>query len=103
MQIVVAVILTVLTILAFRKGGNLRHGADSWNVLAIVLYVAAYAMWVKASLTLAKARGYRRDTIGVLFAVCFIVGFCIPILPPLFPFFILFGLDDKVKDRLRRR
>ena len=103
LQIVVAVILSVLLVLVFRKATHMLHGADNWNALGIILYVAAYGMWVISSLTLARAKGYQRDAMGALFTICFVIGFCIPILPLLFPFFIIFGLEDKTKDRMRRR
>jgi hypothetical protein len=103
LQIVIAVVLSVLLVIAFRKSIHTIAGKDNWTILVLTLYVAAYAMWVVASLSLARARGYQRDAMGALFAVCFIIGFCIPILPLLFPFFIIFGLEDKTKDRKRRR
>jgi cytochrome c oxidase assembly factor CtaG len=102
-QIVVAIALTVALVMVFRKSVHVREGADNWDVLGIALYVAAYAAWVSASLTLARARGYQRDAMGALFMVVFVIGFCIPILPILFPFFIIFGLQDRTKDRMRRR
>lgn len=102
-QIVVAIALSAALVVVFRKGVHTHEGADNWMVLGIVLYFAAYAAWVSASLTLARARGYQRDAMGALFMVVFVIGFCIPILPLLFPFFIIFGLQDKTKDRMRRR
>jgi cobalamin synthase len=101
-QIVIAITLTILLVLVFRMANRFRPSSDDWFVLALILYVAAYAFWVMGSLSMAKARGYNGDSIGFLFMVCFIVGFCIPILPLLFPFFIIFGLEDKTKNRTRR-
>ena len=102
LQIVVAIILSVLLVIVFRKSIHVRVGEDNWTALGVVLYLAAYAMWVISSLNLARAKGYQRDAMGALFTICFVIGFCIPILPLLFPFFIIFGLEDKTKDRMRR-
>jgi len=102
-QIAVAIALSAALVMVFRKSGHMREEAANWNVLGIALYVAAYAAWVTASLTLARARGYQRDAMGALFMVVFVVGFCIPALPLLFPFFIIFGLQDRTNDRMRRR
>jgi cytochrome c oxidase assembly factor CtaG len=103
LQIVIAIVLSVLLVVVFRKSIHTFVNKNNWTALGVILYVASYAMWVMASLSLARARGYQRDAMGVLFAVCFIIGFCIPILPLLFPFFIIFGLEDKTKDKMRRR
>ena len=103
LEIAIAIVLSVLLVLVFRKCHHVREGLSNWLCLGIFLYFAAYAMWVVASLSLARARGYQRDAMGVLFVVCFVAGFCIPIFPLLFPFFIIFGLEDKTKNSKRRR
>jgi uncharacterized membrane protein YhaH (DUF805 family) len=102
-QIFLAIVLSVLLGMVFYKSNHVRVGEDNWTALGVVLYFVAYAMWVISSLTLARAKGYQRDAMGALFTICFVIGFCIPILPLLFPFFIIFGLEDKTKDRMRRR
>ena len=35
--------------------------------------------------------------------VVYFIGLCFPILVVAFPFYILFGMEDKAKDRSRRR
>jgi hypothetical protein len=104
-QILIAVILSVSLVLVFKRAQSTRYSQDNtnWLCVALLLYLASYAMWVIASLTLARARGYQRDAMGAIFVVCYILGFCIPILPLLFPFFIIFGLDDKTKGMRRGR
>ena len=102
LQMVIAILLSVLFIIVLRKAKHMNHGADDWNVLGVVLYVAAYAMWVMASFSLARAKGYHGDAMGALLTVCLILGFCIPILPILFPFYMIFGLEDKTKGRRRK-
>jgi hypothetical protein len=100
LEIFLATVLSGLFATVFHKATHMGRDSDNWNALWIVLYLAAYAMWVMASLSLAKAKGYERDAMGALFMMCFIVGFCIPLLPILFPFFIIFGLEDKIKRRM---
>jgi hypothetical protein len=101
-QMGIALVLTVSMVLVFMSLAAKRRqhqDMDSWAALAIVLYLGSYAMWTAASLTLARAKGYPRDFGGALFLGCFILGFCIPIVPVLFPFYILFGLEDRAKRR----
>jgi hypothetical protein len=76
---------------------------DGLTALIVVLYVASWAMWVMTSLSLARAKGHSRDLAGTLFMVFLVVGFCIPITPLLFPFVVLFAMEDKTKNGMRRR
>jgi len=97
-----ALALSVLLVVVFRKSIRVRT-SDDWTALAVVLYLAAWAMWVMTSLSLARAKGYSRDLAGTLFLVFIVIGFCVPIAPVLFPFYIIFAMEDKAKDRMRRR
>ena len=60
-------------------------------------------MWMVASFSLARAKGYQRDFASGLFVVIYIIGFCFPIAPILFPLFIIFALEDKAKSRNNER
>ena len=102
-QIICATVLSALCVFAFLKTGHTRKNEDNLKALVIVLYFGSYAMWIISSMTLARAKGHDRDSTGILFAVCYIVGFCLPILQILLPLFIIFGLEDKTKDRMHRR
>ena len=104
LQMTAAIILSAALVFVIYKARHMRGDAGNLVGLGLLLYLAAYVMWAMSSLTLARARGYQRDAIGALFGVCCILGlFCFPILPMLFPFYIIFGLEDKTKDRMRRR
>jgi hypothetical protein len=66
------------------------------------LYLATVTMWMVGSFSLAKAKGHHADTVGSIFIFLFILGFCIPMAPFIFPGFVIFGLEDKTKGRRRR-
>jgi hypothetical protein len=101
-QMAVAIILSVALGFICHNMPRRREESEGRMILALFVYIAAYVMWVLASLTLARARGYNRDAMGAVFSVCCILGFCcFPILPILFPFYIIFGLRDLTKDKLR--
>jgi cobalamin synthase len=103
-QIMMALILTGLVVLLmYRIRHSGYHRSDGWAAAGLFLYVGTYVMWMMASLSLARARGYNRDAMGALFIICYLVGFCIPPLPLMFHLFILFGLEDKAKNKQRRR
>jgi hypothetical protein len=96
-QIVCALVLTVLLVVLIRNRGP--RVSDDKVALGFLLYCAAWTMWMVASFSLAKARGYASDFTGTLFLLFFIVGFCFPIAPMLFPLYIVFALKDKTRDR----
>jgi drug/metabolite transporter (DMT)-like permease len=98
-----AIGLTVLFIVLVVKGRQHGMMSDNLGVLCLIIYVAAWVMWMVTSFTLTRAKGYVRDFAGTLFLLFFILGICIPIAPLLFPFYIIFALEDKTKDRKRRR
>jgi hypothetical protein len=94
-----ALVLTALLIvLIYRHGPKVSDGTMA---LGFLLYCATWTMWMVASFTLAKARGYASDFTGTLFLIFFIIGFCFPIAPMLFPLYIIFALKDKSSDRYR--
>lgn len=102
---VVAVALTVLFVVLLRKSWHVRPSEDVSNLEAlwVLIYFAAWSMWALTSLSLARAKGYSRDMVGTLFAVLFIIGSCcIPAVVILLPFYIIFALEDKTRDRIRR-
>jgi len=97
---VCAVGLTALLIyLVSRKRG--LHTSDNWFVLAILLYVACWAMWMFASFTLARAKGYGPDHFGAILIFLYIFAFCFPVAIFVFPVVAIFGLKDKAKERRR--
>jgi hypothetical protein len=100
-----AIVSSALLVVTFRKMMHtpMDQRTDGLTTLIVVLYFASWAMWVMTSLSLAKAKGHSRDLAGTLFMVFLLVGFCVPTTPLLFPFFVLFAMEDKTKNGMRRR
>ncbi len=78
-----------------------RRVSDTWIIAFILLYLAAVTMWMVGSFTLAKAKGYEGDLACGVFVFLYVVGFCFPIAPLLFPGGVIFGLKDKARHRRR--
>ena len=76
-----------------------QHPSDAYFVLVLFLYLGCWAMWMAASFTLAKAKGYAGDIAGGIFLFLIILGFCFPVAAFVFPAVVLFGLKDKTKER----
>ena len=99
-QLVCAIGLTALFIyLISRKHG--LHPSDNWVVFGILLYVACWAMWMFASFSFAKAKGYGPDYFGAILIFLYIFGFCFPVAIVIFPVVAIFGLKDRTKGRRR--
>jgi hypothetical protein len=49
-------------------------------VFGILLYVSCWAMWMFASFSLAKAKGYGPDCFGAVLIFLYIFAFCFPVL-----------------------
>lgn len=101
MQFVCALILTVLQLIFFLKIQRLVATQDEF-VVFFLTYFSSVALWMLGSYNLAKAKGYDSHTIGGVFIVLFIAGFCVPMAALLYPAVVLFGLPDKNR-RGRRR
>jgi hypothetical protein len=102
MRMAIAAVLTVLAAYAFYEGGYLRGSKMSWNISGIIFFGGAYIMWIRGSITLARARGYHRIDLGTSFAVLCLVGLVVPILPLLLPLYIL-QWHDRKKFKVRQR
>jgi len=74
---------------------------DNWKVIVILSYLGTVTMWMVGSFSLAKAKGYGSDMMGGIFLFLFILGFCIPFAPFVFPGLVIFGLKDKAQHRSR--
>lgn len=103
-QIACALGLTALCVLLSLKQAHtaISKRSETGTALLIVTYPATWLMWMAASFSLTKAKGYDRDLASGLFVIIYIVGFCIPIAPILFPLFIIFALEDKTRRRMSR-
>ena len=103
-EIACALGLTALCVLLTFKQVHtaISKRSEAGTVLLIITYLATWLMWMAASFSLTKAKGYDRDLAGGLFVIIYIVGFCFPIAPILFPLFIIFALEDKTRRRLSR-
>ena len=69
----------------------------------VIGYIVAWISWVLVGFNLSRAKGYSKDFTGTLFMVVYFIGICFPILVVGFPLYILFGMEDRAKDRSRRR
>jgi hypothetical protein len=103
-EIACALGLTVLCVLLTRKVMHtaISQRSGGWTALVVIAYFATWVMWMVASLSLTRAKGYQRDFTSGLFVFIYIIGFCFPIAPVLFPLFIILALEDKTKGRMRR-
>ena len=99
-QLAFVMLMTAGLILGSVKGG--RKMDDGMIALLFLLYLATGTMWIVGSFSLAKAKGYSSDMIGGVFIFLVILGFCFPIALFVFPVVVLFGLNDKTRERLRR-
>src|SRR5690242_8809946 len=100
-QLACAVFMTVALVILFRHSGGFRM-SDNWKVILILSYLSTVTMWMVGSFSLAKAKGYGSDMMGGIFLFLFLLGFCIPIAPFVFPGLVIFGLKDKTKRRSQR-
>lgn len=100
-QLACAVAMTALLVFLFVRWDR-RSPNDNIGVLLLLLYFACWTLWMMASFTLAKAKGYSADLAGGIFLSLIVLGFCFPIAVLLFPIVVLFGLNDKTRERLRR-
>ena len=99
-QLVVAIGLTALLIYLMSQGRGLPNkNRDNWVVFGILLYVACWAMWLFASFSLAKAKGYGPDYFGAILIFLYILAFCFPVALFVFPAVVIFGFKDKTKER----
>ena len=101
----VAVVLSVVLGLLMHKTIHTRISERSGGVLAFLIigYIVAWISWVLVGFSLARAKGYSQDFTGTLFMVVYFFGICLPIVVVAFPLYILFGMEDKAKNRSRRR
>jgi hypothetical protein len=74
---------------------------DGLKALAIFGYVATWFSWVLVGFNLARAKGYSRDFAGSMLVCLYIIGLCFPVVVVAFPLYILFGLEDKSKNKSR--
>lgn len=104
-QIACAFVLTVLWAFFTYKQVHtpISQRGRGWTALLIIGFFASWVMWMMGSITLTRAKGYQRDFAGGLFVFIYLLGFCFPIAPVLFPLFIIFALEDKAKRRIERR
>src|SRR5262245_29464749 len=93
---VLALGLTVLFIIVLRQSMGLRE--ETWRVYLIPVYMAAAVLWIMASYTLAKAKGYGPDALGRVLLVSILLGFCCQPLALVFPF-LGFFLEDRTRGR----
>jgi len=100
-QLACAVAMTALLVFLYSRWDR-RSPNDNIVILLVFLYFACWVLWMVASFTLAKAKGYSTDLAGGIFLFLIVVGFCFPIAALLFPIVVLFGLNDKTRERLRR-
>ena len=77
------------------------HGSDGQRAMMVLFYFATVTMWMVGSFSLAKAKGHSADSMGAVFIFLIIFGLCIPIAPFVFPGFVIFGLEDKTRERSR--
>ncbi len=103
-QLACALVLTALLVfwisLIVRQG--IQHRNENYMALLLVLYLGCWTMWMIASYSLAKAKGYSGEMAGGIFVFLMVIAFCFPIAAILFPVAVIFGLDDKTRRRLRR-
>ena len=99
-QLFLAILMTAGLILVFMK--TERKMSDGMTALLLLFCLATLTMWMVRSFSLAKAKGYSGDMMGKVFIFLFVLGFCFPIAPFVFPVVVIFGLEDKTRERLRR-
>jgi peptidoglycan biosynthesis protein MviN/MurJ (putative lipid II flippase) len=96
-----AVLTSLLAFLIVRR--DRPHASDGYVVLLLFLMVACWVLWMLASYTLAKAKGYDSQSSSGMFVVFLVLGFCfMPIMMFAFPVIVLFGLKDKTRRRQPR-
>src|SRR5260370_2017536 len=104
-QLAVALVLTALLVFMWHKGAGhlrVREVSEGWMVFWFFLYLGTVTLWMVGSFSLAKAKGYDTDMMGGLFIFLFLLGFCFPVAPFVFPGFVIFGLKDKTRERKHR-
>lgn len=102
-QLAIAILMTAALVFGFMKSGRkTSETSDGVFALLFLLYLATVTMWMVGSFSLAKAKGYGTDMMGGIFIFLFILGFCFPVAPLVFPAVVIFGLKDKTRERLRR-
>jgi len=101
LQLACAVAMTALFVYLILYW-KIRSPSDNRGIVLALLYFACWTMWMVASFTLAKAKGYATDLAGGILLFLILLAFCFPIAVFLFPVVVLFGLNDKTRERLRR-
>ena len=90
--------MSALLVYLFVRRDKLQP-SDNYLVLLLFVYLGCWTMWMVASFTLAKAKGYAGDFAGAIFLLLIVLGFCFPVAVFVFPAVVLFGLEDKTKTR----
>ena len=102
-QLAVAAAMTALLVFLIVRREK-PHVSDGYAVVSLFLFIGCWVMWMLASLTLAKAKGYDVRTSEGLFAGLLVLGFCfMPVMMIAFPVVVLFGLKDKTRGRATHR
>jgi len=96
--------LTVAIAFLVHKNMHTRVSERSSGLIAfgVIGYIVAWISWVLVGFSLARAKGYSQDFTGTLFMVVYFIGLCFPVVVVAFPLYILFGMEDKAKNRSRR-
>jgi drug/metabolite transporter (DMT)-like permease len=98
-KLAIAVGIGVVAALLVIKGRGPR-GNDLYLCGGVLLMLAAMALYAWGTSDLATAKGYTHGTVPALLIVGY---FCAPIIMPLMPLIVLFGLKDKTVSRRERR
>jgi len=98
-----ALVLTILLVVMLYKVIRLSTFRDDIDVavLFLTVYFGAWLLWVLTSLDLARAKGCSRPEAARLLMIFLIVGFVLPVALLVFPFYVVFALKDKTKNRTR--
>jgi len=90
--------MTALLIALFPKK-RFHPTTDDRFIFLLFLYLGTVIMWMVASFSLAKAKGYSSDETGAIFIFLFLLAFCFPVAAFLLPGVVIFGLKDKTRVR----
>jgi hypothetical protein len=92
--------LTVLLFAAMRKGFGIGGmGREKWHDDILLLYLGAVSLWMLASVSLAKAKGYGGEVMGRTFITLFLIGYCCPGALFIFPLLGFFLKDKTSRSR----
>lgn len=97
-QLTCAIIMSALLVYLFLRRDS-QHPSENYFILLLFLYIGCWTMWMIASFSLAKAKGYAGDMAGGILLFLILIGFCFPVAVFVFPAVVLFGLKDKTKGR----